>query len=350
MELKRLPILPTASRLDLANACPASCVLPSEDGEPGDAVYRGNVAHKYLEDIANGITQAVALQDVPVEMLPWIRALPIERMFQGLGNVRPEVPYAVNVITRFVRVLNGGHRDYADRTDDEFVGTVDLIATRPDGRALIRDYKTGANLGDPATKLQLRFAALALHLETGAQEIDVEFAYILQDGAVQYDTATLNVWDFDETFETLVRLRESITQARHRYSAGEPLSVRTGQHCRFCPAFWSCPAKIGALRTVTQLDVRRLPTRQSALREFWQKYEETRQIIDRAKPLVTEYVDRDEIPLDDHTCVRMITSTKREYAVEKLKRLALSLGATDAQLLGCVSSNTFSYPKVVKRK
>lgn len=341
-------VLPTASRLDLAMACPASSVLPSEETGSTEAIERGHVCHLFLEEIGSGVAYDDALFRVPDDHRAWISAIDVGRLFAGLTDVECEIPFAVDAGARTVRRLDGSQRDYSGKLDWEFVGTVDVIARR-NGRYVIRDYKTGANLGDPADKWQLKFAAAALHLEKNADEIDVEFAYIDPTGQITVDTATFSWWDHDATLEELAKLYNRLMDAHVRVLDNQAPNVRPGSHCRFCPAFWACPSKVGVVRSLVGRDVRRLPSGPE-LAEMWNVYEQARQVIDRVKPMMAEYVDRTEIILDDDYSVRMVTSSKKELSASKLRALAKSLGATDSQIFDCYTTNTFSYPKPSKRR
>ena len=336
--------LPTASRLDDAVACPASCVLPHEKTETGEAALRGNVAHKFLEDVGSGKSHYGAYIDAPPEYRDWLIAIDTTALFDGLTDIQVEIPYAVDVTTETVRRLVGGHRAYAGRKDTEFVGTVDVVAKR-NGRPVVRDYKTGSNLGDPTHKMQLKFAALAVHLETGFEDIDAEFVYIREDGSYTVESTTFGLIDHTDAMMTLGMLRERIIDAFAEVSAGRLPTVNTGSHCRFCPAYMACPAKFGMLKQAIGLDDMDM----SDVASVWRAYEAAKIAVDRLKPILNEHIERYGIELDDRTVVKMFTSSKRAMGVGRLTTLARNLGATPQDIERCWTTTSFSYPKPHRR-
>lgn len=337
--------LPTASRLDDALCCPASCVLPHEITPSGEPAIRGNIAHKFLEDIGDGKKHVEAFWDVPEEYREWIAAIDTVSLFAGLQRRAVEVPYAIDVTTEKVRRLRrSGHRSYAGRKDTEFVGTVDVVAIR-NGRPVVRDYKTGSNLGDPSTKMQLKFAALAVHLETGLEDVDAEFVYVREDGSYTVESTTFGVIDHTDTMMALGMLRERIVEAYDDVSAGRLPTVNSGSHCRFCPAYMSCPAKIGMLNQAMGLDDMDVVD----VAAVWRAYEAAKIAVDRLKPILNEHIERYGIELDERTIIKMFTSSKRAMGVGKLTNLARKLGATDDDIERCWTTTSFSYPKPHRR-
>lgn len=336
--------LPTASRLDDAVSCPASCVLPHEKTESGEAAIRGNVAHKFLEDIGAGKSHYGTMADVPQEYRDWIMGIDTNALFDGLSDIQVEIPYAVDVTTETVRRLDGGHRSYAGRKNTEFVGTVDVVATR-NGRPVVRDYKTGSNLGDPYHKMQLKFAALAVHLETGLEDVDAEFVYIHEDSTFTVQSTTFGLIDHTETMMTLGMLRESIVSAFSAVSEGRLPTVNSGSHCRFCPAYMSCPAKFGMLKQAIGLE----DLQMHEVSQVWRAYEAAKIAVDRLKPILNEHIERYGIELDDRTVIKMFTSSKKAMGVGRLTTLARKLGATPNDIKRCWTTTTFSYPKPHRR-
>jgi len=68
--------LPTASSLDRAMACPASCVLPATDA-PSSAADRGTAIHAYLQMLTEVWTPEEALGETPSELHPLCRRIDI---------------------------------------------------------------------------------------------------------------------------------------------------------------------------------------------------------------------------------------------------------------------------------
>jgi hypothetical protein len=78
-------ILPSASGLDRAVNCAASCVLPRVDTEAGAPAHRGNEVHKYLENIANGMPQLEALALVEDDYREWCAGIDVEKLMEGIS-------------------------------------------------------------------------------------------------------------------------------------------------------------------------------------------------------------------------------------------------------------------------
>ena len=338
--MAKLALMPTASRLDDAIACPASVVLPHEIRPSGEPAVRGNAAHNYLEAIAKGMDRQAALALVPTQYVDWCSMIDVDALFAGLTEITAEVPYAIDICSETCRRMRGGQREYADRTDREFVGTVDVVCLRS-GTYVVRDYKTGSNLGDPYHKMQLRFAATAVHMMTDASTVVAEYVYIHEDGTHSVSSTQFSTWDFVETIEVLSKLRTDILDAASRMPN---VSVATGPQCRFCPAYWSCPAQGGALLKAGSIND------SGEMSQVWAAYEQARIAIDRVKPLVNDYVDQHGIDMPDGTVVRMYSTTKRAANVGKLVKLARGRGASDDDISDCYYDNTTTYPRQVKRK
>jgi hypothetical protein len=341
--MNKLPVLPSASSLDDANICPARCVL-HQDGKITDAADRGTHCHTYLELVGLGHPRGVALSAIPREYRDWCAAIDTDSLFAGLKDIRLEVPLAIDIVNRSARIMpKTGHRGYGDRQPNEFVGTVDVWA-RSNGCVLVRDYKTGRDLGDPQFKLQLGFAAVAIHLMTGVTDVDIEYTYVYEDSTFEHVGAHLDVFQIMDTLDALTRLRDRI---HHQYTMmieSQPMGFVTGDHCRFCPAYRNCPTKVGLLSTLTGKRVVELDD--DNVGWAWTQFVEMRNAVDRLKPLFNEYaVDGGGFATHDGKTVKLISSSKPTLSGPKLAKLARGLGASESDISACMNHNEFSYLK-----
>jgi hypothetical protein len=231
-------MLPTASQLDRALACPASVALPQVRTQ-SDAADYGTGVHRFMER-ADAIGRDAALaeiaEDAPHRAL--CEQLPLDELPKGGGR---EVAVAYNLSTGKARVL-GKSRDYSTVTEDEICGTVDLWGTRA-RIGIVKDWMSGRYVGAPATAAQLLFFALALSLLFDVDAVEIAFVYLRDDGTFFEDRAVVDTFDLAAFAEKLKALPKRIAAARLQVSMGEVPDVNNGPWCKWCPAAPSCPAK-----------------------------------------------------------------------------------------------------------
>lgn len=238
-------MLPTASSLDRALACPASCALPqvkttSEHADNGTAVHAFIVR-------AREVGRDAALAEVPEESRDFCAQLPLDELPAG---GRHELAYAWNYVTGEARILGcGTSRDYSDVTPEEYCGTADLIGAK-DGRGVVDDWKSGRYVGEPGTAAQLLLAALALvSIDPSMEEVEVAFFYLRDDGTFFPDRAIVDRFDLAAFAERLKELPRRIEHARQVIESGRQPDVNNGPWCRYCPAAAACPAKTALARS-----------------------------------------------------------------------------------------------------
>jgi hypothetical protein len=236
----------TASQLDRVIHCPASAALP-QVRQRSDAADFGSGVHAFLK-LADKVGREAALaeiaEDAPHRDL--CEQLPLDELPKG---GRREVAFARNRITGAVRILGEGeHRDYSDVTEDEDCGTADLIGTK-NGRGIVKDWKSGRHVGNPATAAQLLFFALCVAEIAEVDEVEVAFVYLRDDGTFYEDCAVVDSFDLAAFAETLRTLPKQIEAERGKIYAGRQPDVFNGPWCRFCPAAAACPAKTALARS-----------------------------------------------------------------------------------------------------
>ncbi len=212
----------TASKIELAKQCAAAFALPHTI-EVHAGQEDGDDRHDKLEaDINKG-----AIPDALVERWPdfiW----------------RSEVAYALNADTGESREVGVGiERAYPDLGAGWIYGTADIVGIGPCDEVVVVDRK-GFDPSVPRAHRnpQLHMLALAVCRLRGAAAASVAIWHEVRP----LDVHVLDVLDLDAFQAELAAINRSVLSARDRMRAGL-LSPTPGQHCRYCPAFHSCPAQ-----------------------------------------------------------------------------------------------------------
>jgi hypothetical protein len=236
----------TGSGFGRAEACPASTFLPAVKEAGGAAAVHGNVVHRYL-CLVSEVGAEAALELMNLEHREVCAAIDLEQLPHAQrGAWAAEVSVAWDWATGAGREMaRGSGRHEYDIGPTESAGTADL-ATLVDGRLVVLDVKSGfADLGPPGEALQLLFYAVGLAAAWGATEATVGFVY--PDGR-QSKTAHLDAFDLAAAAERLRAVVERCRELEARYQADGHVTPRSGEHCRYCPAFLRCPAKATLVR------------------------------------------------------------------------------------------------------
>lgn len=252
-------MLPTMSQHGRALACPASEALPHEASKGGAAADAGTERHEALR---------LALRGEQVEANPaikeWLDAtMPEAELLRGW---EAEVALGYSVAWdegRRIGVNIG--RNYGSVGADEFVGSADyLLVAKGDDCVGVADLKTGRLEPDPPERnqqlLSLALAASRTHGTRSGARLGILratpgqaprwlWAEVTQD-ALEAHASKLGRWLDDNLAD-----RNEVAQGR------EPRHLRTGAHCRYCPARGACPAQSRALTEAT--------TKAPTFREQW---------------------------------------------------------------------------------
>lgn len=235
--------LPTASSLERAIKCPASCCLPQIRSQGGKAANKGTAVHKFLERCLY-IGRDAALEEVSAEFQPLCRQIDVDVLLPRGMKFMAEVGYAMDVYNQTARMLGeGGNRDYSTVKENELCGTADLVAVWED-QVYIRDFKTGAGFVAPAsTNQQLRFFALAAALAHGKKNAVVEIVKILHNGEIACDPAEFDAGDLARIMIELQEMLSNLSNTQELVNNGSQPPLSEGNWCQYCPAFEQCPAK-----------------------------------------------------------------------------------------------------------
>lgn len=231
----------TASGIARAHACPAAYALPSVQTPPSTHASAGSAIHAYLEALQT-LPRADALLLVPEEHRDWCASIRAQEIPRG----EPEVALAYDVATGRARRLDVRERAYTVGPT-EIGGTCDLHI--PGEPARVIDWKTGTHTSTApdAHRPQLALYALMVARAEGLDEIRAEVVSIGDDGSVRVVAS----WDYD--LDALADVAAAVRATWHRVQSArahavETLDVREGEHCRYCPAWSACPAKLAAVR------------------------------------------------------------------------------------------------------
>jgi len=153
------------------------------------------------------------------------------------GDKHHEQKVAFNVNTRTARILTKPEpRDYSECSPDEFPGTADLVAVKPEAVCVL-DYKTGHTPWE-IYKPQLEFLGLcAAKIYNRSRVVCVVLK--VSDGECYP-----HHWTMEE--ERLVEFEDQFVTAFNRVPGCEPTP---GAHCTglYCPMAGTCPATLGKL-------------------------------------------------------------------------------------------------------
>ena len=205
----------SASAIPRLLACPASHRLPHHD-------YRTTHATAGQDRHA----EAEAAADTGGELHPVVQSLMVEG-----DQLATECAFAYDCATDSARELGHVDRRYVDLAPYELPGTMDLLI-RGEGRAVVVDYKSFAEVDPAERNTQLATYALMVARCYGLDEVTVAIIYLV--GGRRPSIATLTALDLDAHAARLKRLHVDVARP------SQPVS---GPHCKYCPAFLSCPVQ-----------------------------------------------------------------------------------------------------------
>lgn len=290
----------TFSQLPRVFKCPASAALPQVYSSSPFA-ERGTVGHKYLEQIPS-LGAAQALANVPDKYREEMGLMDVSGIHVG-PEWRQEVPLAINTETAVGRILPGTrNRRYSTMSEMEIAGTADVVGVFPNLVHII-DYKFGySELGRVEENPQLLAAALAMSDLRSVYNATVEILYMRTDGNFS-DSYILGL---EELTEFARQLKENINLARTAdllVKDGRTPDLREGEHCKWCPAFASCPAKTSAIarmvtNELTNENISTAITKQNVA-EAYARLLKAEQVLEWIRARVEEIARREPVQLPD---------------------------------------------------
>lgn len=324
--------LPTASRLERAMNCAASCVLPVVERVGGEAQTQGKAVHKFLEDVRNNgggeEGRELALASVSDEYLPLCAAIDLAALPVNPEEFAAEVAFAWHWVTDTARELGRGlDRDYAEALDTEFVGTADVVGVLPDA-VWVGDFKPrwSPNVTPAARNYQLKFLALAACRAYGRNEAHVELIHVGPDGA-WHDRAKFDAYELDLFAGELRGLAEYVAQAR---AMPEVATATEGPWCKFCPSFAACPAKRSLALALAQAPDNVIQLSPETAGAAWARLKAARQVLDRVEEVLESYARETPFTTPDGVVVqageRRMEKIDGNAARPVLERLGIKAG------------------------
>lgn len=305
----------SASSLERLAACPKSARLPHVESESADS-RRGTNVHRYL---ANVISGKPYLAGVDAEYHDLCAAIDTSTL-PTVGQYEAEAAFAFDVVTGTARRMNVDGRRYEVGVT-EIPGTADAIGLAAD-RVVVIDWKGAWSQATAAAdNLQLRFYALAAARVYGKDAATVAIARVAED-RIRWDVAELSVMDLD-LFADELSVIWSDAQESDRLAEGE--------HCRYCPAFDSCPAKSALIRSFLPVAEAHaevaIETMDDAARlEVWDRAKAAERVIESVIGRLRESIARKPIVVGERALV-VAEESRRTIDVEKALALAPELAA-----------------------
>lgn len=348
---------PSASSLHRLVQCAASHVLVSADSS-GSAAETGTLVHAYLDAVitAHRTNETAKFDAGSSEMAQKLQRLPVLEMVAGLDIIETEYAYVWDARDGSPRRLGRleAARDYGKLGEWEIPCTIDVIGrSKATGRLVVKDWKTGKDLGDPAESWQLTLGALCV--DDGGEGVEVQYHYVdLEQGTHRVESAIIQGPTLDERADALRRVMAGYLRAKGEYAEGAIPNVREGAWCAYCPAMHVCHAKTSMVRAFSG----ELATIETAIGAMepeqagatWTKVKEYGRLLERAEDALKLRAQVEPLPLPGGKVLRMIECDGREY-MHKDSTLALlkELGATEEQIR-CVTNRGRSYLKAQETK
>lgn len=318
--------LPSASRLQLAFACPASQSLSVVDtafeaGESGNARHRALALH----------LAGMPLADVPEHAQAWLSELE-ETDLAPLAGAASEVSYALDSVTGKGRVLgvNLGHLETSRlREPSEFVGVVDYVRLEREADTVtVVDLKTGqAETPHPSRNRQLRFLAAAAARAYGVGTARVGVLHAAEGRRAWWAWATFDAFELSAIVEEMKQLAKYILWAREAVARNQTPRLTVGEHCNTCPARHGCPARVAMAKRLAGepeavvMDLKAMLTPENAGLAY-QRWRAAKKAIDEVGSALYAYAKDLPISLGDGR-VWGPRTTEREVIDAEKARLVL---------------------------
>ena len=318
----------TASRLHLADRCPASCALPTAaDWADSDTAAAGTGRHAYLSALAATGSREAALATVP-DGAPWrapCEAIDTEALLAGVARIEHDLAHSYDPERDTASpIVVDAHRAY-ELDDTQIPGTLDWLVTRLDGSVEVVDFKGEMPVTPAASNLQLALYALQAARSRGLDEVGVAICYVRADGTLRWDRALLDVFALACAAARIRDVWGRVTAARALRAGGGDPSVRVGDHCTYCPALRRCPAHVALARELVAQGERPVDdvTRELAslsdaqAGEAYERLERLQAILDACRASLRVRVMRGDLPLPDGRVLRAVESAPRSLVVSK---------------------------------
>lgn len=281
----------TMSALPRFMACRGSAFLPQVRSLPDDDTQRGTAIHEWV----------LLGKEPPEEFRNECHALDASELPEG----ESEVAVAYNWREDTARILGKSlNREYpAD--GNELCGSQDRVTLLPES-ALVVDVKTGRATHEEA-RWQLVAGALAVCRATGRDSAVIALAHEIDGKLVLGRRETLGP----------LELAAAASEIESAFSAPPAASYVEGSHCRYCPAFASCPAKAALAQSLTRLPELRLDN--DSVPRILQAIESGERVLKDVKAAVREYVSSNPVRLPDGSVLALQEVARETIDAEKAR-------------------------------
>ncbi len=259
--MRRLPLLPSPSKLTLAEAClfPWSIHAPAAPVDAGTSHrHFGSGISTVGEAAVNGVVLdlrelAESLGLTPADVSRFV--LTAKHVVDAIDDLRtdPEVTdlraevsvaYTTTMTSARLCALHAPGGAAADEREGERSGALDLVYRRA-GKLVVRDWKSGPRAREhrPADTVQLLAYGVAAALAFGDQAATLELAHVDESG-VYVVADELGALDLDAA---AIRVAGLYAASARRDGVPTP-----GSHCveSYCPIVSICPATVAAIEAI----------------------------------------------------------------------------------------------------
>lgn len=323
--------LPSASKLELAMRCAGSAVYPRTE-RLEEAAQKGQAIHEYLRLLAS-MSREEALARVPDEYRARCEDIDVSALPLGV-EWQAEVALAYDVEAEATRLvgLDIGRRYGERQAPGEMFMSLDTAAV-VDGVGFVGDWKTGqGRVTSAQDNWQLKAQALAYARWKGVEEVSVAVVKLPADGTPYFDVAVLDAFE-------LALAASELRELYRRVTAAEVTPVM-GEHCRYCPAFESCPAQ-GKLiarmaRSPEQIeaDVLDMLTPENAARAY-ERLRAVDAVMKRVWKAVFAYVRERPIRLEDGSLFGEVEVEKEVLDAAVVRRVLTQMHGQDVADVAC---------------
>jgi hypothetical protein len=206
----------------------------------------------------------------------------------------------------------------------EIPGTADNVGLLGEDAVIVTDYKSGwAGHVPPAREhFALKVYALFAARRYGRSRAVIAIIRVPDDGQSRVDRAELDALELDAVEERLVAIVRAVLVERAEYRVGNTVKLAEGEHCRWCPAFAACPAKMALAATLGRGEYDGAIITKENAAEVWVKLQGARAVLDRIEEAVKTLAALQPIPLGDGRVLAPVEKT-RESISDADKALAV---------------------------
>jgi len=343
----------TASAAARVLACPASVVLPHAYSH-GQAAEDGVAIHEFLRAVLTGRPKDAALSLVPGHLQSRCASFDLSNAIGDLEAIKAEVAYALHVHEDTARFLGENIGRAYDVNPFEVPGTLDFVGRHWEGHYVVGDWKTGQPVTPCRKNPQMLFAASVAMRHHECSEVEGRIVYLHEDGSIFVDRHRFSAFDVDAFVQDLRQAFQLVAQAQEQMGGRIVPSVNEGDHCRYCPAMHSCPAKVALARSMVT-DVDQLRTSLETLTpdqagQAWLKLEKIKKLAEMVEDKLRDMARSTPIVLSDTHELRESSYESTTTDSKKLESLARQRGATDDEIKACKVTRQVTTVKKLKRE